>query len=108
MPGIENPAAGDGGVSCASDWRHSLDLNCDRRVLQSSANIDGPRFERMVERLHRLGPRPLAELLIEIARGTGQSSFIAARLQAYAGLAPEIVRALRADQFPPRMIEVVK
>lgn len=62
----------------------------------------------MVEHLHCLGPRPVAELLIEIARCTGQSSLIADRLQAYAGLDPEIVRAVGADSFPPSVLGVVR
>ena len=35
-------------------------------------------------------------------------SLIADRLQAYAGLDPEIVRALGADRFPPMLLEVVR
>ena len=68
----------------------------------------GPRFEHMVEHLHRLGPRSIAELLIEIARSTGQPALIADRLQAYAGLDPEIVRAVGGDRFPPMPLEVVR
>ncbi len=70
--------------------------------------ITGPRFEYMVEHLHRLGPRPIAELLIEIARCTGHSSLIADRIQAYAGLDRELVRALGGDRFPPMPLEVVR
>ena len=36
----------------------------------------GPRFERMVERLHRLGPRVLGELLIKIATATSEPGLI--------------------------------
>ncbi len=70
--------------------------------------VAGPRFERMVERVHNLGPRPLAELLIEIARRTGQSIFIADQLQAYAALDPEIVRFVGGDKFPPMPLGVVR
>ena len=70
--------------------------------------ITGPRFEYMVEHLHRLGPRSIAELLIEIARSTGQPALIADRLQAYAGLDPETIRAVGADKFPPIPLEVVR
>ena len=62
----------------------------------------------MIECVHALGPRPLAELLIEIARYTGQENFIANRLHAYAGLDPEIIRALGADLFPPMPLGVVR
>ncbi len=70
--------------------------------------VAGPRFEYMVEHLHRLGPRPVAELLVEIATVTGEPGLIADRIQAYAGLDPEIVRALGADRFPPMPLGVVR
>ena len=70
--------------------------------------VAGPRFERQVEHLHRLGPRAVAEFLIEIARGTGQSSFIMDRLQAYARLDPEILRAVGGDRFPPMPLGLVR
>ena len=63
--------------------------------------LAGPRFEAIVKHLHNLGPRPVAELLIEIATTTGQSRFIADRLEEYARLDPEIVRFVGADRFPP-------
>ncbi len=66
----------------------------------------GLRFERLIERVHALGPRPLGELLIEIASHTGQSSFIAHRLEEYARLDPEIVRAVGGDRFPPMPLQV--
>ncbi len=68
----------------------------------------GLRFERMFHRVHALGPRPLAELLAEIAIATGEPGLIAGRLQAYARLDPEIIRALGADRFPPMPLEVVR
>ncbi len=69
--------------------------------------ITGPRFEYMVEHLHRLGPRPIAELLIEIARCTGQPALIADRLQAYAALDPELVRYIGGDDFPPMPLQLM-
>ncbi len=68
----------------------------------------GPRFERMVDRVHSLGPRPLAELLAEIATATGEPGLIADRLQAYARLDPEIIHALGADRFPPNVLGMVR
>ena len=70
--------------------------------------VAGPRFERQVKHLHNLGPRAVAEFLSEIATTTGQSRFIAARLQVYAKLDPEIVRAVGGDRFPPMPLEVVR
>ena len=68
----------------------------------------GQRLERMVERVHALGPRVLAELLGDIARRTDQSSFIMDRLQAYAVLDPEIVRFVGGDRFLPSVLCAVR
>ena len=69
--------------------------------------LAGPRFERMIEHLHRLGPRPVAELLIEIAHGTGQSALIADRIEAYSRLDADFIRAVGGDKFPPIPPELV-
>ncbi len=153
----KNPAV-QGGVRCASDWRHSPDNNLPDNEMQCAPGSDGaiagsldpqairvelsererergdrvpvadkldpsirrlstdkdgeviagPRFEYMVEHLHRLGRRPLAELLIEIARSTGQPAVIADRVEAYSRLDPERVRTIGADKFPPMPLEVVR
>ena len=68
----------------------------------------GPRWERMIERVHALGPRPLAEMLSEIAAATGEPGLIADRLQAYAALDPAVLRAVGGDRFPPNVLEVVR
>ena len=57
------------------------------------------RRQRLIERLHSLGPRPTGELLLELARAHGIESDIDRRLQRYAELDPGIVRALGADRF---------
>ena len=78
----------------------------------SKSVLDAPtaglRFERQIEHLHRLGPRPLAELLAEIAHHTGQSIFILDRLQAYAGLDRAVLRAVGGDRFPAMPLQVVR
>ena len=68
----------------------------------------GPRFERLVARVHALGPRPLAEMIVEIATATGQPALIADHVEAYAGLDPEIIRAVGGDRFPPNVLEMVR
>ncbi len=65
-------------------------------------------YARMVERVHALGPRPLGELLAEIATATGEPGLIADRLQAYAGLDPEVIRALGVDRFAPNVLAVIR
>ena len=106
---MENPArSATGGVRCFAHRLNTPEHRRNRRALQDSARIDSPRLERMIERVHALGPRPLGEMLAEIAIATGQPNLIADRLQAYAGLDPEIVRAVGGDRFPPSVLEVVR
>jgi len=68
----------------------------------------GQRFERMVERVHALGPRPLAELLAEIATATGRPDIIADRVEAYARLDADFIRFLGGDKFLPNVFGVVR
>ena len=114
---MENPAKG--GVSeCRTGW---LDTPDDTRKIhnpQAAARaisaevattqlLAGHRYERQVIRTHALGPRVFAELLAEIATATGQPAVVADRVQAYAQLDPEFVRAVGGDKFPPMLMEVV-
>ena len=113
MPHIATPACA-GAVSLKSGgFKTQHNRTTDELQFQPCADertrcLAGPRFERHVVRVHSLGPRPLAELLAEIATATGQSSFIAHRLEEYARLDPELVRALGADRFPPNVLGVVR
>ena len=64
-------------------------------------------FQRDIERLHRLGPRPQYELLREIERRYGCARFIRERVKRYAELDPEIVADLGGDVFPSTPIREV-
>jgi hypothetical protein len=55
------------------------------------------RFRRLTERLHRLGPRPVGELLLEVANGRD----LIEALEEYARLDPALVRRLDARDWPP-------
>ena len=68
----------------------------------------GPRWERMIERVHALGPRPLAELLAEIAAVTGQHVRVVDLVEEYVALDPAVLRAVGGDRFPPNVLEVVR
>ncbi len=76
----------------------------DSRTSCKTQLLVGPRFERQIKRIHALGPRPLAELLTEIATATGEPVLIADRLQAYAELDVVFLRAVGGDRFLPRMV----
>ena len=64
-------------------------------------------FQRDVERLHRLGPRPSCELLREIGDRYDCTAFIEERLRVYAKLDPEILAAIGGDVFPSTPIREV-
>ena len=65
------------------------------------------RFQRQVEKLHRLGPRAVGELLKEIGEQRRCRTSVDRRLEAYASLDPGVVRELGADEFPrPPLYEV--
>ena len=71
--------------------------------------VDDLRFHRHVERLHALGPRAVGELLLEIGELRACRTFIDQRLDAYAALDPETVKAVDGDKFPrPPIYEAAK
>lgn len=64
------------------------------------------RRQRHVERLYRLGPRAVFELLDELDR-VHRLTDLDARLARYAAVDPEILRALGANRFPERQFRLV-
>ena len=61
------------------------------------------RLEALAPQITALGDRTVAELLIDIAGATAQPDIVLARAEAFARLSPEMVRAARAERFPPRL-----
>jgi hypothetical protein len=59
------------------------------------------RRQRLVLHLHRLGPSPLGHFIREVEVATGAD--VTARLERYAEIDPEFVRALGGDQFAPSL-----
>jgi hypothetical protein len=66
----------------------------------------GLRRRCQVEAVHRLGPRPLAELLGELDRHFELSDFDV-RLERYPALDPDLFRAVSADRLPHLPIRFV-
>lgn len=62
------------------------------------------RFQRAAAHLHRLGPRPVLEALIEVANGHDLYRVLAN----FARLDPDIVSALGGDRMPPTPIHEVR
>ncbi len=71
---MENPAV-QGGVRRRLPER--LDTPEFTKTVSTAQDLAGPRFGHMVECLHRLGPRPLAETIVEIATVTGELTIVA-------------------------------
>ena len=114
MPRIENARCDAGAVSSkfggfrSQHTRTTEEMQYKTPADECIRRLAGPRFEHLCRQVHALGPRPMAELFAEIATATGEPALIADRLQAYAGLDPEIVRAVGGDRFPPNVWEVVR
>ena len=113
MTQTENARAGDADAVKAGrhfTLEHSRDLSKKQhqpRTDDGFCRLAGPRFEHLCRQVHALGPRPMAELLAEIATATGEPNLIADRLQAYAALDAEIVRAVGGDRFAPMPLQVM-
>jgi hypothetical protein len=69
---------------------------------QTSTAPNPARIRQRAGRLHDLGPRPVAELLLEVAAGAD----LWKRLERFCLLDPNVVRALGADRMPPRVMLV--
>ena len=65
------------------------------------------RRRRHVERLHRLGPRAVDELLLDIGAERHCMTAIEDKLARYAELDPGLVTAVGGDRFPKPMLMVV-
>jgi len=65
------------------------------------------RRQRQVERLHRLGARPLFELLQQLDRDHDLGGDLDRQLERYARLDPDLLREIGADRFAPMPLRVV-
>jgi hypothetical protein len=61
------------------------------------------RLKHLAGRVHQLGPRPLFELMCELVGG---SSDPLSRIEVYAGLDADIVRALGGADLPPHLYRI--
>lgn len=72
------------------------------------APLDQMRFYRGAAHLHALGPRAVAELLMELAQSTGDAARILDHLARYRRLTPAVVRAAGGDRCPPRPVHLAE
>ena len=90
----------------------AFDANAERRKRKEVAKPPSAglrrdfAFERDVVRLHRLGPRAIAELLRDVGARTMRMTTIESKVADFADLEPSVVQALGGDQFarPPLTI----
>lgn len=64
-------------------------------------------FREQVRAVHALGPRPLAEFLMELRERLGCNGWFDERLFRYASISPEAVAALGATDWPKRAAVMV-
>ncbi len=72
-----------------------------RLVAQPLGQRHSVEFRQRARRIHAAGPRPLAELLLEILAGTCPScrKLVHERVERYGELDPDLVRWLGADDW---------
>jgi hypothetical protein len=96
----ENPAAGTAGHGVSS-FRSRIDNpthKSPKSISQAQfAALSRLRRQRLVERLHRLGPAPLGHFLREIEAGAS----IPDHLERYAQIDSAFVHALGGDRYAP-------
>ena len=70
--------------------------------------VERLRLQRGAEHIYTLGPRAYAELFEEVGAATGTTETMLVRLEAYARLTPEMLRATGGDRFPRPLRVVAK
>lgn len=65
------------------------------------------RRQRWAAAVHRLGPRPFLEFLLELDRVHGLGDDLDRRLARYAGIDPGMLRAIGGDRFPAAPLRLV-
>ena len=70
--------------------------------------VSDMRFRQMVERIHGLGSRAVAELLAEIAVKHSITPALQKTLERYASIDPQALQALGGDKFWPAPVHEVR
>jgi hypothetical protein len=98
-PAPPNPACAAARTGSGNDHhkRHASDVSGNKLPATHAQAQNRLRRQRLVEHLHRLGPSPLGHFLNEVERGAS----VAERLERYARIDPEFVRALGGDRYAP-------
>lgn len=75
----------------------------ERLRLPSMASTSFQLVEPGVRYLHALGPRAVAEFLLELTEPVGEVGLLLRQLDEYRLLTPDVLRATGGDRFPRRI-----
>src|SRR5262249_2430588 len=90
-----------------AEQEHRLYASFAAQTQDLVADLGDIRFERAVARLHRLGPRPLYEMLVDLAARRLLGSEIEEAVNRFAALDPVMVEAVGGDRFAPIPLHLV-
>ena len=93
----------DGAAEVESGLEHRLD-NALSAKSQAARRLQR---QHLAERVHRLGPRVLFELLDELDRHHGLDADLDQRLAAYAALDPAVLAEVGGDRFATTSLRLV-
>ncbi len=96
---------GKGGVA-----EQDIRRNDNAAYTASARNFQAARdLRRQAEELHRRGPRPIGEILLELIDRWGPAfeADLVQRLERYSGIDAEIYYAVGAAEYPPAPIHAV-
>ncbi len=79
-----------------------------RNTLVTADAVADLRRQRHVRKLHRLGPRALDALLVEIGSERGITTIIERKIERYAGLGAEALELAGGGRFPAPPIHGVR
>ena len=84
-------------------------LDGAKSITSNSASQPGPGLRRQAEALHRRGPRPVGEILLELIGRWGPAfeADLGQRLDRYLRIPTSIYRAVGASEYPPAPIHAV-
>ena len=95
-------------TACPIIARHIFGIEQRRSADMIEADVIADlRRQRHVRKLHRLGPRVLDALLVEIGAERSITTIIEQKIERYAAMDPKALAALGGDRFPSLPIHEV-
>jgi hypothetical protein len=106
-PAGDRTALGNFENTTAHGFNPGLDHKQEAADAQLSEHLADLRFRRAVERLHRLGPRALYEMLVALGASRLIRTEIERQVERHAALDPHIMCAVGGDRFAGAPIHLV-